>query len=132
MKEFFSACRPEGGNAIENESPGPKELETELKASRKSQTIIRMSTFRLVVMRGGGEPLNKKTHNNFFTGLSQEYPGTVPAFCENFRGFNLCISFFPQETCNTNNFDPHPFPEQSRKVVSVYCFLRALISALFV
>ena len=44
---------------------------------------------------------NKKTHKHNFTGLSQNYPATVPGlsrhFSEMFREICLCISLFAQE-----------------------------------
>ena len=58
-----------------------------------------------------------------FTGLSRDYPGTVPAFSWDFLGILLCVSLFPQEESETHKqFDPHPFPGQSRETVYVYCF----------
>ena len=52
-----------------------------------------------------------------FTGLSRDYPGTVPTFSWDFLGkFAYVFPFFHKKGQNINKADPHPFPGQSRKL----------------
>ena len=67
---------------------------------------------------GTGKHINK-----IFTGLSRDYPGTVPAFSSDFLGILfMCFPFSPGKRETHKQFDPHPFPGQSREVVYVYWF----------
>ena len=73
----------------------------------------------------GKKPINNKHINKIFTGLSRDYPGTDPGrsrpFPEISWEFCLCVSLFPHEKRETHEqFDPHPFPGQSREVVYVF------------
>ena len=55
--------------------------------------------------------------NTIFTGLSK----IVPAIFGDFLAVAYVIQYFPPRTRqHLNNFDPHPFPGRSRKVVYVY------------
>ena len=71
--------------------------------------------------------VRKKHINKILTGLSRDYPGTVPGLSRPFPEisweFCLCVSLSPGEKGETQKqFDPHPFPGQSREVVYVYWF----------
>ena len=67
----------------------------------------------------GKKPINKETHkpdlHGIVPGLSRECPGLFLRFPGNF-----VISPGRRET--HKQFDPHPFPGQSREVVDVYWF----------
>ena len=55
-------------------------------------------------------PYKQETHKQKFTGLSQDYPGTVPAFSWDFPGIllKLCLfPCFPRKRQYINKFDPH-------------------------
>ena len=72
-------------------------------------------------------PMNTKTHKQNFHGivpaLSRDCPGTIPAFSSDFLGILfMCFPFSPGKRETHKQFDPHPFPGQSREVVYVYWF----------
>ena len=70
----------------------------------------------LLLNRGGKKPINKN-----FTGLSRDYPGTVPGlswpFPEISWEFCLCVSLFPQEKGkHINNLTPTHFRDNPAKL----------------
>ena len=81
---------------------------------------------RLLFRAGkANKTINKKTHKHnlhgIIPGLSRDSPGLFLRF----PGSNcLCVSLFPLGKKGTHKqFDPHPFPGQSREVVYLYWFL---------
>ena len=77
--------------------------------------------------RAGTKPINKQTHKQNFhgtvPGLSRDCPGTLPAFSWDFLGILfMCFPFSWGKRETHKQFDPHPFPGQSREVVYVYWF----------
>ena len=88
----------------------------------KGTSKIALTKARLLMhdFRAGKKPINKQTHKQNFhgtvPGLSRPFPEISWEFC-------LCVSLFPHEKGKTHKqFDPHPFPGQSREVAYVYCF----------
>ena len=60
----------------------------------------------------------------------QNFPGIVPGLSRDCPGFSwdflgilfMCFHFSPGKRETHKQFDPHPFPGQSREFVYVYCF----------
>ena len=75
--------------------------------------------------RAGKKPINKQTHKQNFhgivPGLSRDCPGTLPAFSWDFLGILfMCFPFSSGKGETHKQFDPHPFPGQSREVVLLF------------
>ena len=69
------------------------------------------------------KPINKETHKQNLRGIVLGLSRDCPALFLRFPGnFVYVFPFFPVKRGNTKQFDPHPFPGQSREVVYVYWF----------
>ena len=72
---------------------------------------------------GRNKPMSKKMHkpnaHKIVPGLSWDRPSI---FLRYPRKFVYVFPFSPTQRQHISNFDPHPFPGQSRKVDHVYCF----------
>ena len=76
------------------------------------------------MFRAGKKTWTRKHINKIFTGLSRDYPGTVPAFSWDFLGILfMCFPFPPGKGETHKQLEPHPFPGQSHKGVYVHWLL---------